>query len=116
MDEIDKLGMKANLVNEICGLNHGHWDCPDPQAVDYIVAPFGYKVGDIEYMQTQEFAIPVCKCCAETLYSNDKEWILYYCINCNSSQWIIRQLMGINSQRPMVEWLDECPKCKAQTL
>ena len=84
-----------------------------PKAVDYLTQNIGYK----KEVQAQ-LSIPICKECAEALYSG--EWILLYCINCNQSRWVNKNLTdrlylyedAVNN----ILWMDRCPECTDEDL
>ena len=112
-DIIDSIGMAAELKGETCGLNHGNYEC-DTAAVDWISIPMGYQLEDgVAHVNT--FYIPVCRECMETLYTQDKTWILIYCLTCNSSAWRIRSLTNYLSSEDMIKWVNECPHCRSRS-
>ena len=90
---------------EVCDLNHGP-GVEKPQAVDYITQPLG---------DGGQLRIPVCEECRDALHSGGDRWVLLYCLNCLSSQWIDKRYSqrlyhyeGVDG----VKWMRECPKCK----
>lgn len=109
MDETDRLGLLAELTDESCQLNHG----PGTEnqiipACNYVVLPVGLREKKNVEICDSEMVIPVCQECAEALVGD--EWTLLYCIACNKSQWVCRQLSRM-SYRHHILWLKGCPKC-----
>lgn len=83
-----------------CGLNK----C-DKVAIDYIVQPVG-KDDKVEI----ELIIPVCSECVTHI--GHFEWVLLYCIHCNSSQWIYKPLARrVYKEDESIIWMNDCPKC-----
>jgi len=112
MDAIDHLGLLAQLENEYCELNHGPGTNGEKHAaVDYLVQPFGYSINDIEEVAVREMIVPVCAECADALQGN--EWTLFYCFECNSSQWVNRKFAK-NRYRHNILWLRGCPECSME--
>jgi hypothetical protein len=112
MNAIEKLGLLAQLEEEFCELNHG----PDTHhekrpAVDYIIQPFGYNVNEIEEVCVREMIVPVCTDCSEALHGND--WILFYCFECCSSQWVNKKFAK-NRYHHNILWLRGCPACSKE--
>lgn len=109
MNEIDRLGLLAELTHEHCELNHGpNTRCKDYPAADYIVLPLGYHEDEVIDVAVREMVIPVCHECIQAL--TGEEWTLCYCIECCSSQWICRQFSKFN-YRHHILWLRGCPDC-----
>lgn len=96
----------AELDGEVCHLKHS----PSPNnenhpAVDYLCQNFGQD-GQVDSM----IRIPICAECANALYS--KEWILFYCMGCNSSQWLLRSKAKKEyDENVHVMWMKACPHC-----
>lgn len=112
MDELDKAGLIAELVNQQCSLQHK--DQGDHPAVEYIVCPMGMKQSDIVSEVQAYHTIPICKECAESL-QND-EWVLIYCYKCNESQWVYKPLSRIRYKVDQhIIWIEGCPKCSEKT-
>jgi len=110
LDESIELSMaKMELLNEKCGLNHGPISLvpENPKAVDYLCQMFGFSE---ERTITEEIRIPICEECMEALYDGD--WVLLYCVICNSSQWIYKPESKLDFKPGVsVVWMDDCPKC-----
>lgn len=75
----------------------------EQKAVDYIVQPIG-KNNKLEI----ELVIPVCLECIK--YIGHHEWVLLYCIKCNSSQWVYKP-WAKRVYTDSIIWMNECPKC-----
>jgi len=109
MDEIYRLQLLSDLVENHCELNHGPDTRPeDYPACDYIVASFGYNENDIEEVAVRELVIPVCAACAKALLGD--EWTLLYCFECAGSRWVSRKYAK-NHYRHHILWLRGCPDC-----
>jgi len=87
----------AELEGTACDLD----ECSN-QAVNYI------------YQKFSEFdiIIPVCKECIDKL--NNKEWVLWFCVECCRSKWIHisesnHKHLYENENR--VVWIVACPHC-----
>jgi len=103
------------LEGEKCCLKHGTDDpAENHPAVDFIcqnigreeVTDDGISVDVIE----ATLRIPVCKECIEALYGDD--WVLLYCVGCNSSQWVCKRLSKrIYPPGLHIKWMDVCPNC-----
>lgn len=116
MDEVEKVGLRALLSAEVCGLNHGPERATQP-ATDWLVVPLGLtnelNVSEVH----QELTIPVCNECLNELMKNESEWVLLYCLDCCSSQWVARSLSRLSwvnkqtLQLHKVLWLRGCPCC-----
>lgn len=109
-DEIDKLALMASLTEEVCGLSHG----PDPdvndgkKVVDYIAQGLGVHEGEGVSRIEDRLVVPICEDCANALY--DGVWVLLYCLSCNRSQWIIKELAKREYKNNIV-WMPECQNC-----
>ena len=109
MNEIDRVHLLAELVNERCELNHG----PETEnihfpASDFLVLPMGYAEDSVQEVCVRELVVPVCFDCAQALCGD--EWTLFFCIECCSSQWVYRKLAK-NRYRHHILWLRGCPDC-----
>ena len=94
---------KLHVMMEVCDLKCTP-ENEKPQAVNYIVQQF----------DDREIRIPVCQKCEDTLNSNEDRWVLLYCLNCLSSQWIDKK----NSNKlyhyatcGKIKWMEKCHKC-----
>ena len=114
MDKAEEAAIIADLSQSICELNHGVWNCEDIRAVEVLVIPMGHKINETEEVVVRELTIPICKECAETLYSNDKEWVLFLCTNCSSSAWKIRELLPQQYDSDILQLMRYCPYCYDQ--
>jgi len=101
---------KLELLNEPCHLKHApeYMNIKIPLAVDYLCQYLGFNKS---HNTTESIRIPICKECLKGLY--DKNWVLVYCITCNSSQWIWKPNTFIEFNTDVI-WLDKCPKCKEE--
>ncbi len=111
IDDITALGLQAELAHSSCHLNHGPRDLGPHAAVDYLVLPLGKQEAHGTISARSELVIPICKDCLEGL--SDEAWTLLYCLDCNESQWVLRQLSRMR-YRHNVLWLRGCPKCGGQ--
>lgn len=110
---LDNFIAEMNLEGEVCGLNH-HDDIDRP-AVDFLCHQIGYTLPDDEYEADAELRIPICAECAEGLAGG--EWILFYCIGCNESQWLKKGLAKMDYQKGTnIIALKKCPKCYNKLL
>lgn len=111
MDEVGQLNEFMNMVTlegEHCHLKHSEEDPSENHpAVNYLCQFIGFIKEDIaEYM----IQIPVCKECEEALTGDG--WVLFYCITCNSSQWVLKSLAKrIYKKTDKVFFMDVCPIC-----
>jgi hypothetical protein len=109
-DSTDYYLAKLELINEECGFSHGpeHLIPKKPQAVNYVCQYFG----NIEGKQvTEQLRIPTCQECIDGL--KDSNWVIIYCVGCNSSQWIYKPTSKLDFPQKMdILWVDLCPKCK----
>jgi hypothetical protein len=103
---INELHARIDLTNEHCHLKHSKEDpAENHPAVDFLCQNLGY-----ENFVTETIRIPICQECVEALLS--EEWILFYCVGCNNSQWLNRKY----AKHPYpfwlhVHWMDTCPVC-----
>lgn len=114
---------KTNLVYEDCHLNHGP-GVPAPKAINYLCQRLD-DLSEVEYnaslLSIPEFMsntdelgdvlrIPICEECIEGLY--DEDWLLFYCLTCNSSQWLIKsKAKKYYPAWESIRFLVECPIC-----
>lgn len=111
IDLIDKEKLRAELVGAHCELNHGRWcDASECPAVDHLVIPLGYKRNEVESEVTDFMTIPICKDCADTLYSQDPDWNLFFCIGCSYNEWRLKAV-AINYSEEMIIFSDRCKNC-----
>ncbi len=112
MDNLDVIGLLAQLDDEYCALNHGPaTQLEKRSAVDFIIQPIGYKENDIEEIAVREMIIPVCIECMNALQGT--EWVLFYCIDCCASQWVLKTYSK-NRYRHTILWLKGCPECSKE--
>ena len=111
IDEIDALGLEADLAHSKCELNHGSRDKDTHPAVDYLVLPIGKQDAKGLVTDQSELVIPICQECLDGL--TDEAWTLLYCLDCNESQWILRKLAKMKYRHNLI-WLRGCPKCGAE--
>lgn len=92
----------AKLEYETCKLKHTG---EPPKAADYLCQTI------TDYLGGYQVRIPVCEECLIALY--DPDWILCYCLYCNNSQWICRELSKKEypADSMLVYWLTTCPHC-----
>ena len=108
IDDIDKIGLQADLLHATCQLNHGPLDKEPHQAIDYLVIPVGETQANGTPQTHAELVIPVCQDCVDALQG--EEWTLLYCLECNKSQWILRAVARLNYRHHII-WLKGCPEC-----
>jgi len=105
---IDDFLAKVDLEGELCNLKHSEGDpIEDHPAVDYLCQPFGDMESGAIY---DVIRIPICEECIKALHSD--EWILFYCVECNSSQWLYKP--WARKKYPpgtQILWLSKCPVC-----
>ena len=94
----------ANLIYEQCYLNHGSGQ-ERPQAVNYLCQDVGAGNNIQDTLR-----IPICAECAEALY--DEVWLLFYCLTCNSSQWLLKsKAKKYYPKWESIRFLSQCPIC-----
>ncbi len=105
-EQIDLFIAQANLLGEKCHLNHGT-GVLQPQAVNYLCQYIGNtNTGHADGL----LRIPICAECSYALY--DEDWLLFYCLNCNSSQWLLKsKARKLYPSWEHVKFLVECPNC-----
>ena len=108
IDEIDQIGLQADLIHTTCQLNHGPLDRERHQAVDYLVIPMAENSGNDTAEIRADLVIPICQDCIDALQGN--EWTLLYCLDCAKSQWILRAAARLNYRHHVI-WLKGCPEC-----
>ena len=127
LDEaLDFFIARMNLVYEKCHLNHGIGIEP-PDAVNYLCQRLdnmnepGYDSLDPSLLAIPEFnknldslgetlRIPICEECAAALY--DEDWLLFYCLTCGSSQWLLKsKAKKLYPHWESIRFLVECPIC-----
>jgi len=113
-DNLDELLAMIGLINENCHLNHGS-DITPPPAVDYLcqyVGKIEKGVGTADSL----LRIPICEECAGTLLYDD-DWLLFYCLTCNSSQWLIKsKAKKLYPKWESIKFLSMCPKCAPESI
>ena len=108
MIEADKAGLFIELQS---GETKCHLNKCDNTADNYIVQ----KIGDKD--NSYEIVVPICTECAQSIQSG--EWVLLYCIRCNESQWVNKELSNRDYDKKSspwmtndgIVWMNECPKC-----
>lgn len=111
IDEIDAFGLQAELAHSHCELSHGTRDTSPHSAVDYLVLPIGTKDSNGIVSNQSDLIIPICQDCLDGL--TDEAWTLLYCLDCNESQWILRDFSRLKYRHNLI-WLRGCPKCSAE--
>ena len=119
---IEDLHALIDLENEHCHLKHSEEDpSENHQAVDYLRQKLGYEVSTDNGNSANEdiiqvtIRIPICQECVDALLGED--WILFYCVHCNSSQWLNRRYA--KNMYPFwlhIKWMDACPICHEAKL
>ncbi|RKZ10842.1 hypothetical protein DRQ25_01670 [Candidatus Fermentibacteria bacterium] len=116
LDEgLQKLIATVDLEGTTCGLKHSAEDpSEDHPAVDYLCQNLGYDL-DGNIMIDAIIQIPVCEECANALYG--AEWVLCYCTECMSSQWILKSKSKVRFDNDVhVIWMKECPVCYSENV
>jgi len=112
-DNLDELLAMIGLIDKHCYLNHGP-DIAPPPAVDYLCQYVGKIEGDVGTADVL-LRIPICEECIDTLYNED--WLLFYCLSCNSSQWLIKsKAKKLYPKWESIKFLSMCPKCTAKPI
>lgn len=107
-ESINNFLLKVNLEGQTCALKHSKKDpSENHQAVDYL----GQNIGNqTKGVTTEILVIPICQECVDALC--DKNWLLFYCIGCNQSQWLYKPLAKrIYSSDEHIIFLTTCPHC-----
>ena len=100
------LAARIDLLEQKCQLNHGP-NIPAPEAVDYLCQYVGKKDSSTLDMLT----IPICGECIAGLY--DEDWLLFYCLSCNSSQWLMKsRARNYYPAWESIRFLHTCPNCE----
>jgi hypothetical protein len=109
-ERLQKIVARIDLENTHCGLKHYDDDpSEDHPAVDYLCQNFGYDLDGNAVSDTM-IQIPICEECSEALMGN--EWVLCYCTECMSSQWILRKkAKRMYDPDTHVIWMRMCPVC-----
>jgi flavoprotein len=114
MDSFTMLHSTLGLNGLTCGLSHGSWnEGVECAAVDYLVIPCGFQVGEIEYRLNDYKYIPVCKDCAETIQDQDPDWNLFMCLGCGYCEWHIRKVAKYYSDNFII-YTDQCKFCRGE--
>lgn len=97
---------KVELHGECCGLKHSEkFPRQEYIATNYLCQQYG-----VDGICDGIISIPVCDECVEALY--DENWILFYCVNCNESQWLLRSKAKKEySKDKNVYFFKKCPHC-----
>jgi len=110
---LDNLIAEMDLEGELCGLNHH--DNVKRQAVDFLCHQMGLELPNGDYEADAELRIPICEECVAGLEGG--KWILFYCIGCNESQWLKKDLAKMDYQEGTnIIALKKCPKCYNELL
>jgi len=106
-----------DLIGEHCHLKHSKEDpAENHPAVDYLCQNFGMETSTDNGHATNDsivdfsVRIPICQECVDALLGD--EWVLLYCVNCGSSQWVLKKYSKLNWPFWLhVKWMDVCPIC-----
>lgn len=110
---LDNLLSEMSLEGQTCVLNH-HDDIERP-AVDFLCHQIGYQLPDDTFEADAELRIPVCEECALGLCAGKE--ILFYCIGCGASQWILRsKSKQYYPKDTNIIAMKKCPKCYNELL
>ena len=114
-DELQKLIASAGLEETTCGLKHSKADPSENHpAVDYLCQDFGHDL-DGHTMTDATIQIPICQECVIALVGNT--WVLCYCMECMSSQWILKSRSKLKYRSDVhVLWMKECPICYSENV
>jgi hypothetical protein len=105
---LGKFIAQAELIGQVCHLNHGP-GAERPEAVDYLCQ----HLGDTKSSWPEVLlAVPICAECAYALLYEPEYWLLFYCLTCHSSQWLIKP----KARKYYPKWenlifLYRCPNC-----
>jgi len=117
MDNITVLEIAVDIIDSDCQLNHGLKDLEKHKAIDSLVIPLKKKDSEEEDC----ISIPVCESCRDGLF--DPCWILLFCLDCLSSQWVSKELSKLDYTKKegsqiVAEYdmilLRGCPKCSTK--
>lgn len=104
---LDHLIAEIGLIGEKCHLNHGIGE-KTPDAVEYLCQYIG-KQDDLD-IKPDLLRIPICNECINALY--DEDWLLFYCLTCNSSQWLLKsKAKKLYPKWESIRFLHTCPNC-----
>lgn len=111
MDQLDShldyLIADIGLIGERCHLNHGPMEDP-PSAKVYLCQYIGRR--DNPNTEPILLRIPICVECSYALY--DEDWLLFYCLTCNSSQWLLKnKAKRLYPKWESIRFLHTCPEC-----
>ncbi len=97
----------AELNGKVCHLKHSpSSNNENHPAIDYLCQNFG----DMGVVIDSQVRIPICAECATALHG--KEWLLFYCMGCNSSQWLLKNAARRHyDEDTAVMWMKACPTC-----
>jgi len=110
---IDNLIAEAELTDQTCMLNHN--DNIERSAVDFLCHQIGLELPNGNYQADSELRIPICEECVAGLTSG--EWVLFYCVGCNESQWLQKKYAKMNyKEGTNIIALKTCPKCHNELL
>jgi hypothetical protein len=110
---MDEFLAGLNLEGQTCMLNHN--DEIERPAVDYLCHQMGYSLPDGDYEADAELRIPICEECVQGLCGGKE--ILFYCIGCNASQWMLKsQSKKEYPEGTNIIALKKCPKCYNELL
>ena len=101
------------LHGQTCMLNHN--DDIERPAVDFLCHQMGFELPDGDYQADAELRVPICEECVQGLCGGKE--ILFICIGCTSSQWMLKS----KAKREYPEGtniiaLKKCPKCFNELL
>lgn len=104
---------RTELEGQYCMLNHN--DEIGRPAVDFLCHQMGYILPDDDYEADAELRVPICEECVEGLVNGND--ILFYCIGCGASQWLLKSEAknGYPDDTNIVA-LKKCPKCYNELL
>jgi len=104
---LDNLIARIDLIGLVCHLNHGPGVEPPP-AVNYLCQYIG-RTDDPDVLPDL-YRIPICEECTAALY--DEDWLLFYCLTCNSSQWLLKsKARKLYPKWESIRFLHTCPMC-----
>jgi hypothetical protein len=110
---LDNFMAEESLKGQKCMLNHN--DDIERPAVDFLCHQMGFELPDGTYEADAELRIPICEECVSGLTNG--EWILFYCVGCNSSQWLNKKLAKKEyPKNTNIIALKQCPKCYNELL
>jgi hypothetical protein len=113
---LQEIAALADLDDETCGLKHSKEDPSENHpAVDYLCHMMGITTKDGEEISDAQLRIPVCQECVDALLDN--EWILFYCVYCGESQWLLKRLAknGYSEDTKIIAF-KACPNCYTKQM